>query len=62
MEEENRRLLAGAQGKSLLEIKMEEELRQEREHQIRVIKLEKELQKEKERALAEKRARFEQGL
>jgi hypothetical protein len=61
MAEENARLMASSQGKSLQEIKMEEEIKQEREHQIRVIKLEKELQKNKERAAAEQRRRFENG-
>ncbi len=53
--------MAQTGGKSLTEIRIEEEIRQEREHQIRVIKLEKELQKEKDRIEAQKRAKFEAG-
>jgi len=61
MEEENSRLLAQTGGKTLAEIRLEEEVRQEREHQIRVLKLEKELQREKEKIEAQKRAKFEAG-
>jgi len=61
MEEENAKLLAQTGGKTLAEIRLEEEVRQEREHQIRILKLEKELQREKERIEAQKKAKFEAG-